>query len=404
MSECYNETNEGSPLLFADDFDFGLDHRGEQGAGVPSWDIDLSLRMQQLDDVLVNRKSTDPLDSPMPTTSLKIKPFRCDECHEAFHRTRELDQHRREVHKHQVGTAATTSTTTPQSKLPAPSALKRPSTGTEGEAPRPKPFKCPLCDMRFHSGGARNSHKRKVHLRAHLCTLCDMAFGSAQKLERHMKTHTGIKEFKCETCGKEFMTHENLVQHYKLHLGMNDYVCNICDRRYYSKSGLQHHQKQNHNVGTFDCPDCSEKFATKYELVLHRKSHRGNLPEKCSVCSNRFATAVELKQHRITCHTNRPYACPKCPHRSKTEDKLARHLISHTSKDEQRCPHCDNTFVFKNSLKKHLKGRCQVLKQKQFESQTTIQQRMQQREEQERSLSTLSKTHKHVPIANNLTS
>ena len=74
-----------------------------------------------------------------------------------------------------------------------------------------KRYACPHCDARFNSCGARNSHRRKIHERFHLCHECDIAFGSAQKLDRHMKTHTGIKEFKCETCGKEFMIERNLV-------------------------------------------------------------------------------------------------------------------------------------------------------------------------------------------------
>ena len=84
--------------------------------------------------------------------------------------------------------------------------------GNHGQFEKLKRYACPSCDATFNSCGARNSHRRKVHERFHLCRDCDMAFGSAQKLERHMKTHSGVKEFKCETCGKEFMIERNLVR------------------------------------------------------------------------------------------------------------------------------------------------------------------------------------------------
>ena len=74
-----------------------------------------------------------------------------------------------------------------------------------------KRYTCSQCSATFNSNAARNSHKRRIHERFHLCHDCDMAFASAQKLERHMKTHSGIKEFKCNTCGKEFMIERNLV-------------------------------------------------------------------------------------------------------------------------------------------------------------------------------------------------
>ena len=118
---------------------------------VPEWDTDLNLRLKQLDNVLATAKTV---------TSLNMI---ADEI--------EIDQARER-----------------------------------------KRYTCSQCSATFNSNAARNSHKRRIHERFHLCHDCDMAFASAQKLERHMKTHSGIKEFKCHTCGKEFMIERNLVR------------------------------------------------------------------------------------------------------------------------------------------------------------------------------------------------
>ena len=127
---------------------------------VPSWDTDLTYRLQQLDNVLAASSKTTTNNSGNNNNTTKSANSTSDE--------------------------------------------------EEPEQVR-KRYACPHCDARFNSCGARNSHRRKVHERFHLCHECDIAFGSAQKLDRHMKTHTGIKEFKCETCGKEFMIERNLV-------------------------------------------------------------------------------------------------------------------------------------------------------------------------------------------------
>jgi hypothetical protein len=384
------------PFFVSDDFDFSGGHQKT----TPSWDADLNLRLHQLecflggnnnhgdaidaetvvDDaikspssaavLLYNSDSTttafDLLESQ--NTSLKIKPFRCETCRACFHKARELTAHRQEAHPEQhnavivdpVAGAITDAATDDQ---PAPViATTNPITVS-----MVRPYACPLCDSRFNSCGARNAHRRKVHQRDHLCTDCDVAFGSAQKLARHLKTHVGVKEFRCETCGKEFSIERNLGLHQKLHLGQKDYACGVCGRTYYTKSGLQAHQRQVHteDANGFPCGDCEARCMTKFELALHRKAHRGANSEKCGVCGAGFGNQTELKQHRIACHSNRPFACPKCPHRSKTKEKLERHMACHSTRDAHRCQHCGKTFVFKNSLKKHTeKRRCQVLKQK----------------------------------------
>ena len=133
------------------------------GKVVPDWDDDLHYRLQQLDNVLATASSNSATSSVKSANNL----------------TSDDDEN-------------------PMVTLTCVEKTKR--------------YSCPSCDATFNSCGARNSHRRKVHERFHLCHDCDMAFGSAQKLERHMKTHSGVKEFKCETCGKEFMIERNLVR------------------------------------------------------------------------------------------------------------------------------------------------------------------------------------------------
>ena len=211
-------------------------------------------------------------------SSTKIKPFRCEECKACFHEAKELTAHRQQAHPEQHNAVIVeVPPTPPVTSAPPPSAaaaivpVPRPANApTIGRAPHVtasmiRPYACPLCELRFNSCGARNAHRRKVHQRNHLCVECDVAFGSAQKLARHLKTHVGVKEFRCETCNKEFSIERNLALHQKLHLGQKDYACRVCSRTYYTKSGLQAHQRQMHTeeASGFRCSDCPERASTR---------------------------------------------------------------------------------------------------------------------------------------------
>ena len=255
------------------------------------WDEDLNLRLRQLeqecfsnacnsndDDDDNNNNKCESGSSASGPSSTKIKPFRCEECKECFHKAKELTAHRQEAHPEQHNavivdvpppavTAALPSAAVP---VPPPAAAKitaKITAATHVTASMIRPYACPLCEARFNSCGARNAHRRKVHQRDHLCVECDVAFGSAQKLARHLKTHVGVKEFRCETCNKEFSIERNLALHQKLHLGQKDYACRVCSRTYYTKSGLQAHQRQMHtedpDAGGFPCSDCSERTSTR---------------------------------------------------------------------------------------------------------------------------------------------
>ena len=257
------------------------------------WDEDLNLRLRQLEQECfldgnggggskTNKCESEGGGSESGPSSTKIKPFRCEECKECFHKAKELTAHRQEAHPEQHNAvivdvpppavpsavpAALSSAAVPGPVPVPPSAAKiaAPAAATHVTASMIRPYACTHCEARFNSCGARNAHRRKVHQRDHLCVECDVAFGSAQKLARHLKTHVGVKEFRCETCNKEFSIERNLALHQKLHLGQKDYACRVCSRTYYTKSGLQAHQRQMHteDASGFPCSDCAYRTSTR---------------------------------------------------------------------------------------------------------------------------------------------
>uniref|UniRef100_A0A4W5R634 C2H2-type domain-containing protein n=1 Tax=Hucho hucho TaxID=62062 RepID=A0A4W5R634_9TELE len=53
----------------------------------------------------------------------------------------------------------------------------------------------------------------------HKCPDCGKEFTQANKLERHMRTHTGERPYQCSVCGMRFNQKGNLKTHFKVHTG-----------------------------------------------------------------------------------------------------------------------------------------------------------------------------------------
>ena len=55
-------------------------------------------------------------------------------------------------------------------------------------------------------------------VRALSCTICGKVFPSPSHVARHMKIHTGQKDFQCKICGKYFRLKHHLKSHIMLHM------------------------------------------------------------------------------------------------------------------------------------------------------------------------------------------
>lgn len=58
-----------------------------------------------------------------------------------------------------------------------------------------------------------NQKDTDIFKRTFKCTFCGKEFSRSDHLNRHIATHTGIKQFQCDLCGKEFARKDKLKLH-----------------------------------------------------------------------------------------------------------------------------------------------------------------------------------------------
>lgn len=94
------------------------------------------------------------------------------------------------------------------------------------------PYKCPHCDKnykekRFYQIHLTKNHgignaKIPVRVKKYACHVCPNTFYDQSKLQRHLRTHSGVKPFKCQDCDKKFSDKYYLKQHAKNIHGKSD--------------------------------------------------------------------------------------------------------------------------------------------------------------------------------------
>ncbi|XP_064643066.1 uncharacterized protein LOC135497234 [Lineus longissimus] len=74
-----------------------------------------------------------------------------------------------------------------------------------------------------------------------VCQTCFRTFSQRGDLKRHMKIHTGQRDFVCTYCPKAFIKRSDLKRHLLVHTQEKPYSCEFCDTRYSRKDQLQTH-------------------------------------------------------------------------------------------------------------------------------------------------------------------
>lgn len=88
-----------------------------------------------------------------------------------------------------------------------------------------------------------------------VCTVCGFRTHTKPKMERHMKSHTGERNYSCQICGKRFLYSYNVTAHIKhVHnrekrkIDEEKLTCKFCGKRFQKIWKVKEHMAEVHQL------------------------------------------------------------------------------------------------------------------------------------------------------------
>ncbi|XP_071770537.2 uncharacterized protein LOC139923634 [Centroberyx gerrardi] len=219
------------------------------------------------------------------------------------------------------------------------------------------------CDEAKYYDGGDDKEKviSKTKRKGHFCPICvDRCFRGANKLARHMRTHTKEKPFSCPVCATTFSQSYHMTRHLRNQHGLGKHICSKCGETFGSWVELKTHKKT-HGPEVLSCPVCEKTFKEKSALVNHIKSHSkvqsNPLHLICTECGKIFGRMYHLKRHLATHGKSTKSLCYKCPDCQRSYSLLKdlnKHLEIHRKDKNGTCLKCDQTFSCPEELETHM--------------------------------------------------
>ena len=196
------------------------------------------------------------------------------------------------------------------------------------------------------------------------CPMCHIQFANKRDLIEHAAEHGKTKSrinpnrpHKCSKCWKAFGTQERLQRHLLCH-GEEDskpLQCNVCYKRFMNNSALACHMKTHSDHKYYECPLCRLGFDQVNMLKAHITLHASDGLFTCPACSKKFDDYTLIRKHMRTFHPDKKYPCPDCDKIFPRPDKLKLHMLRHSAHREFMCENCGRQFKRKDKLKEHIK-------------------------------------------------
>ena len=176
------------------------------------------------------------------------------------------------------------------------------------------------------------------------CKVCRKSFSRKSELERHMKTHTGVKPYNCTFCKMKFSQKSNLKRHTLTHTGVKPYNCALCGKGFSQKYNLKQHSHI-HKEKPYDCKDCGKFFPSRTHRTHHMLSHTGEKPYLCHLCGKQYALKTSLNLHIKKKHVSTLMA----PRRTQSihiqdDEAMSQWTKTVINVESSSCPECKNNI------------------------------------------------------------
>jgi uncharacterized C2H2 Zn-finger protein len=100
------------------------------------------------------------------------------------------------------------------------------------------------------------------------CRVCGKAFKHRRSLNRHVKLHSGEKNFRCPYCTTAFARSDHLKSHIRTHNNSKPYRCAVCQCGYSTQAALKVHTAHHHTRSKFKCLLCKDDADFHSQLAL----------------------------------------------------------------------------------------------------------------------------------------
>jgi hypothetical protein len=165
------------------------------------------------------------------------------------------------------------------------------------------------------------------------CAFCSYETRRISNLNRHIKTHTGVRCFDCPHCEYKAARRDNLEKHLLIHTGRVLFECKYCSYTTIASNSFYLHLRTHSEEQPFRCEHdgCGYKTAHKIMLTTHLRTHSNETPYHCTSCSYKSSQSGDLKKHMRKHSGKSPYHCPHCDFQAKYSSNFQLHIISHAA-------------------------------------------------------------------------
>ncbi|XP_030563046.1 zinc finger and SCAN domain-containing protein 10 [Drosophila novamexicana] len=133
---------------------------------------------------------------------------------------------------------------------------------------------------------------------AYVCPLCANGYTGSISLLKHIEKSHNRNPLDCIFCGKSHKNREAIRAHLqRQHVLLRAHICSVCQADFTTADHLLKHMRSKHLERAHVCPECGKSFAQISHLTEHMLSERGHIKHTCNLCNTQFFRSIDLSRH-----------------------------------------------------------------------------------------------------------